>query len=427
MLRGKESFILKGDICYSKNPHQLEFVEQGYVVCLEGKCQGVYSLLPEVFQDLPLEDAGNCLIVPGLTDLHIHGPQYGFRGIGMDLELLDWLNQRTFPQEAKYEKKEYARQAYGIFADSLKESGTTRACIFGTIHVDSPLILMDLMEKTGLITMVGKVNMDRNSPDYLREQSAQESADSTRRWLKMTEGRYRRTSPILTPRFTPSCSDRLMELLGRLQGETGLPLQSHLSENQGEINWVKNLCPWSSCYGEAYDRFGLFGEQGKTIMAHCVYSGQKERELMKERGVFIAHCPQSNTNLSSGIAPAKEYLSMGMNMGLGSDVAGGFSESIFRAMADAVQVSKLRWRLVDNRWKPLTVEEAFYLGTMGGGAFFGKVGSFLKDYEFDALILDDSSIRYPQSLNMRERLERFIYVADHGCIKGKFVAGVRIF
>ncbi|HIX15833.1 MAG TPA: amidohydrolase family protein, partial [Candidatus Hungatella pullicola] len=177
MLRGKESFILKGDICYSKNPHQLEFVEQGYVVCLEGKCQGVYSLLPEVFQDLPLEDAGNCLIVPGLTDLHIHGPQYGFRGIGMDLELLDWLNQRTFPQEAKYEKKEYARQAYGIFADSLKESGTTRACIFGTIHVDSTLILMDLMEKTGLITMVGKVNMDRNSPDYLREQSAQESAD----------------------------------------------------------------------------------------------------------------------------------------------------------------------------------------------------------------------------------------------------------
>ena len=148
---------------------------------------------------------------------------------------------------------------------------------------------------------------------------------------------------------------------------------------------------------------------------------------MKERGVFIAHCPQSNTNLSSGIAPAKEYLSMGMNMGLGSDVAGGFSESIFRAMADAVQVSKLRWRLVDNRWKPLTVEEAFYLGTMGGGAFFGKVGSFLKDYEFDALILDDSSIRYPQSLNMRERLERFIYAADHGCIKGKFVAGVRIF
>lgn len=165
----------------------------------------------------------------------------------------------------------------------------------------------------------------------------------------------------------------------------------------------------------------------KTIMAHCVSSTEEEIELMRERGVYVAHCPESNTNLSSGVAPVRTYLDKGVNVGLGSDVAGGSKESIFYAMAHAVQVSKLRWRLQDTSLKPLTVEEAFYLGTMGGGSFFGKVGSFLEGYEFDALILDDSDIRHPQPLSLKERLERFIYLSDERHIKGKIVAGNRIF
>ncbi len=162
-------------------------------------------------------------------------------------------------------------------------------------------------------------------------------------------------------------------------------------------------------------------------MAHCVSSSEEEIELIKERGVFIAHCPQSNTNLSSGIAPVRTYLDRELNVGLGTDVAGGSGESIFRAMADAIQVSKLRWRLKDESLKPLTVEEAFYLGTLGGGSFFGKVGSFLEGYEFDALILDDSGLPHPQVLNLRERLERFIYLSDDRHLKGKYTGGNRIF
>ena len=152
-----------------------------------------------------------------------------------------------------------------------------------------------------------------------------------------------------------------------------MPVQSHLSENPSEAKWVKELCPWSEFYGDAYDRFGLFGSGGPTLMAHCVYSDDKEIERIKERGVYIAHCPESNMNLSSGIAPVQRFLEGGIHVGLGSDVAAGSTENIFHAMRQAIQASKIRWRLQDSSLKPLTIEEVFYMATKGGGEFFGKV------------------------------------------------------
>lgn len=422
------TFALKGNICFSLDKNKLSVQEQSYLVCQNGVCAGVFKELPESFHGIPVRDSGDALIIPGLSDIHLHAPQYSFRGMGMDLELLDWLNTITFPEEAKYADLDYARKAYSIFAEDLKKSPTTRACIFGTLHVEATELLMDLLEETGLKTFVGKVNMDRNGPAVLQEKSAEESAASTVRWLSDTVGKYQNTRPILTPRFTPSCSDELMKKLAEIQKEYHLPVQSHLSENMGEISWVQELCPETSFYGEAYDQFGLLGGEGcPAVMAHCVHSPQAEIELMKKRGVYIAHCPQSNTNLSSGIAPIREYLDKGLHVGLGTDIAGGHSLSMLRAIADAVQVSKLRWRLVDDRLKALTFEEAFYLATMGGGEFFGKVGSFQKDYAFDAVILDDSFYRHPHPLSVRDRLERLIYLSDDRCIKGKYVSGRELF
>lgn len=304
----------------------------------------------------------------------------------------------------------------------------TRACVFATIHPEATIHLMDLLEESGLCTMVGKVNMDRNSPDTLREVSAAASAKSTKAWLKELRGRYRHTHPILTPRFIPSCTDQLMRELHMIQQLYGLPVQSHLSENQGEIAWVRELCPGARNYGDAYDAFGLFGGPGcPTIMAHCVYSDKEETALMRERNVFVAHCPTSNANLSSGIAPVRKFMQGGLSVGLGSDVAGGTHTSIFRAMADAIQVSKLRWRLVDASMEPLTGNEAFYLGTAGGGAFFGKVGSFISGYEFDALVIDDSRYTPQTQIDLERRLERTIYLSDDRDIQHKFVQGRMLF
>ena len=158
-------------------------------------------------------------------------------------------------------------------------------------------------------------------------------------------------------------------------------------------------------------------------MAHCVLSSPEEIALLKARGVWVAHCPQSNANLSSGIAPTRRYLEQGLNIGLGSDIAGGSSPSIFRAMADAIQVSKLRWRIQEDALPPLTMEEAFWLGTAGGGGFFGRVGSFAEGYEADALVLDDSRLKSPRPLTLSERLERIIYLGEAEDLIAKYVQG----
>lgn len=426
-------FVLKGHICYSKGKNELITRENAYVVCIDGKSKGVFSELPQQYAALPLKDYGDCLIVPGMTDLHIHAPQYAFRGMCMDLELMDWLNRYTFPEEAKYMELEYAERAYAIFVNALKASATTRAVVFATRHRPATELLMKLMEESGIASYVGKVNMDREAAEVLVEESAAVSASETVQWIEAVKEKYTNTKPILTPRFIPCCSDTLMEHLRQIQMAYGLPVQSHLSESPGEIDFVHFLRPDNAFYGEAYNDYDLFGKNEdnqtdvKTVMAHCVWSTDEEIDLMRKNGVFVAHCPASNMNLSSGIAPIRKYLDLGMNIGLGTDVAGGHSDSIFRAITDAIQVSKMYWRYVDQTMKPITFPEAFYMATLGGGAFFGAVGSFAEGYAFDAVVLDDTALVHPQELSVSERLERAVYLGldTHG-IRAKYVNGEKI-
>jgi guanine deaminase len=431
-----DSFVLRGDICYSGSPAALVTLPGGYLVCREGVSQGVFPRVPEEFRSLPVLDYRGMLVVPGLVDLHTHAPQFQFRGLGMDCGLMEWLSVHAFPEEAKYADLRYAEAAYGQFAADLARGPNTRSVVFATVHADAALLLMDLLEETGLVCMAGKVNMDRNAPEGLCERDAEASLAETRRWLAGCAARhYKNTSPVLTPRFAPACSEGLLRGLGALQAELGLPLQSHLSENRGEVAFVRELFPDASCYGDVYRQCGLFGENGRTVMAHCVWSGDEEIALMKAGGVFVAHCPQSNTNLASGIAPVRRYLAENLAVGLGSDVAGGAHMSIFRAMQDAIAVSKLRQYLAgdaegagDKRDdKPLTVEEAFYLGTKGGGAFFGRVGSFEAGYECDALVINDAEFASGvPARSIGERLERAVYLSDDRHIRAKWARGARI-
>lgn len=420
-------FVWKGHIIDSRDRHNLRVRENGYLVCQEGRCAGVFDVLPEQYRNLPLEDFGDRLIIPGMTDLHIHAPQFAFRGLGMDMELLDWLNTHTFPEEAKYRDLDYARRAYGQFTAHLRRSETTRACIFATVHVPATELLMEQLEASGLVTYVGKVNMNRNGPLYLIEPSTFQAVRETRQWLEETAARFTRTKPILTPRFIPSCTDDLLYRLADLRAEFGVPVQSHLSENLGEIAWVRELVPTAKHYGDAYRKFGLLGGDYPCIMAHCVHSDEAELELLRENGVFIAHSPESNMNIASGVAPVNRFLDLEIPTGLATDVAGGSHESMFRAMTHAIQASKLRWRLLDQSVAPLTFDTAFYLATRGGGAFFGQVGAFDPGYELDALVLDDGNLDHPQPLTARERLERLAYLGDERNIHGKAVAGTRLF
>ncbi|WP_394978564.1 amidohydrolase family protein [Candidatus Allofournierella excrementavium] len=420
----ERTFALKGNLIFTPACGRLEVRPGQYLVCEDGLVAGIFETLPERFGDIPVHDHGDRLILPGLVDLHVHASQYAYRGLGMDMELLDWLEENAFPEEARFAEQEYAAAAYRVFTDELTRSATTRACVFATVHRPATLLLMELMEKAGLRGFVGKLNMDSNCPDYLRE-TTDGSLAETRRWLEESAG-FSAVRPVITPRFIPSCSEKLMTGLGELQRQFGAAMQSHLSENLSEIEWVKQLRPWSRFYGEAYSRPGLFGGECPTVMAHCIWSGEEERALMKEQGVFLAHCPQSNMNVSSGIAPVRTWLNEGQKAGLGSDVAGGAHLSIFRAMTDAIQCSKLRWRLVDDSLAALTLPETLYLATKGGGEFFGKVGSFEPGYEFDAIVMDDSALPTTRKCTLAERLERVIWLSD-GLPSAKYVAGRRLF
>lgn len=421
------SFVLKGHICHSLGRNQLVTLENHYLVCVDDHCAGVFSQLPSAYRSLPLTDYGDRLIIPGMSDLHIHAPQFSFRGLGMDMELLDWLNVHTFPEESKYADLAYADLAYGQFVSHLCRSETTRASIFATIHTPATELLMEKMEQSGLVSYVGKLNMNRNCPDYYSEHTTAESVDATRHWLQRTAEKWKHTKPIITPRFTPSCTDDLMQALGEIRAEFDVPVQSHLSENLSEIAWVRELVPDARNYADAYGKFGLLGGDHRCIMAHCVYSDEEEMKMLKENGVFIAHSPESNINVSSGVAPINRYLDYGLQVGLATDVAGGSHESMFKAMTHAIQSSKLRWRLLDQSVKALDFDTAFYLATRGGGAFFGKVGAFDPGYELDAVVLDDSNLDHPQPLTVKQRLERIAYLGDERNIYGKYVAGTRLF
>lgn len=411
-------------------------VKEGYLVVRGGTVEAVCS--GEEFAAMKasgargltgnetIHDYGNRLIIPGMTDLHLHAPQFPFRGLGMDMELLEWLNQYAFPEEMKYADPAYAETAYKTFVEALLKSPTTRACLFATIHKDSAVMLAELLETAGFSAYVGKVNMDREAPDRLRE-TAEQSLEDTREFVEAVRDRCVNCKPILTPRFVPSCSEPLMRGLGKLREEYDLPVQSHLSENLSEVELVKRLNQKAEFYGDAYDMFGLFGGGFPVVMAHCVYSPDAEIGRMKKNGVYVAHCANSNFSLASGIAPVRKYLEYGLNIGLGTDVAGGFSLSMFRAIQDTVAVSRLYWRLQDTGARPVSFREAFYLATMGGGSFFGKVGSFLPGYEADILVLDEEKEPNPLEPDLERRLVQFCYQAGEDAVYAKYIKGKQVY
>lgn len=422
-MNSNHTFVLKGHIIYSATPTELKTHASSYLVCEQGKVVAIYSQLPPEHQDKPLIDYGDRIIIPGLIDLHMHAPQYPFMGSGMDMELIPWLNHYAFVEEAKYADLTYAQEAYTHFVTDLINSPTTRAVMFATLHVPATQCLMTLLEQSGLHAFVGKVNMDRNSPDTLCEDTAG-AIQATHDWLDTCQST--KIKPILTPRFIPSCSEPLLKSLGELAKAMQLPIQSHLSENKDEIAWVQQLHPHASCYGNAYEQYGLLGNYSPTIMAHCVHPTDTELALLATHQVYVAHCPQSNMNLSSGIAPIRKMLDRHIPIGLGTDVAAGASLSLFRAMSDAIQVSKLYRVLVDPSSAPLTVPEVFHMATKGGGSFFGKVGSFEPGYDFDAVVLDDTALLHKRDFTLAERLERLIYLSTPQNIVAKYVSGISI-
>ncbi|MCR5678673.1 MAG: amidohydrolase family protein [Prevotella sp.] len=412
--------VYKAHILYTKEPHKFEMLPNGYIAVADGLVTGLSTDLSELgASDADVIDFGDCLLIPAMNDMHVHAPQVHNQGVAMDLELLPWLQNYTFPEEAKYSDLRYAERMYRRFLHTQWLFGTMRSCVFSTVHTASTRLLMQLYDEAGMGALVGKVAMNRNCPPALVE-SVEETTEGYLQLIADYADPSRLVRPIITPRFVPSCTPELLRACGQLAATYHLPVQSHLSENLSEIAWVKELEPESHSYGDAYNRYGLFG-QTPTIMAHCVWTNGGELELMMRNHIMVAHCPTSNFNIASGMAPIRTFLDEGLRIGLGSDISGGHDLNMFRMMVYAIQVSKMHYQ--QNRSKPfLTLSEVFWIATKSAGSFFGKVGSFEPGYEFDALVIDDS-VLHPSEYSLLHRLERYIYLGDDRQITHRFCRG----
>ena len=415
--------IYKAHILFTKEKNRFEVLENGYVaVDADGRVSGVATDLALLeSDDAEVTDFGDSLLIPAMNDLHVHAPQYRNQGIAMDLELLPWLQNYTFPEEMKFADLAYAERMYRRFVHDLWRFGTMRACVFATIHTDSTRLLMRIFQEAGLGALVGKVAMNRNCPASLSE-PVEKMVQGYEDLLAEFNHPESLVRPIVTPRFVPSCTPEMLRACGELAAKYHLPVQSHLSENKEEIALVETL--ENTWYGAAYNRYGLFG-QTPTVMAHCVWTGGEELELMKHNDVMVAHCPTSNLNVSSGMAPIRQFLDEGLRVGLGSDVSGVHDLNIFRIMVYAIQVSKIYYQQNHDR-SFLTLSEAFWMATKSAGSFFGRVGSFEPGYEFDALVIDDGDLNH-DNYSLLERLERYIYLGDDRQIKHRFCRGKEIF
>lgn len=411
--------IYFADILYSQSPTRLISHKDSYLVVENGIVEGIYPALPEKYKDIPVTDYKGKVIIPAFSDLHVHASQYVERGLGMDCLLRQWLNDYTFPQEAKFADLGWAKDVYDAFVKDMVTHGTFHSSIFATIHRPATDYLFEKMAQKGLYGFVGKVNMDINSPDFLCE--------DTRTSLKETEEFLSshpckgNLQPIITPRFAPTCSPKLMEGLGKLAKKYGAGLQTHVVESKWEAARALEIFGDCSCDSEIYQKSGLL-ENGPSVFAHVIFPSEKDISIMKKYNVAAVHCPDAANNVIAGIMPLDNMLSQGVNITMGSDVGGGHHLRVYKQIAKAVQLSKLKEFYEPQGNKAINFATAFYCATKAGGSVFGKVGSFEKGYTFNALVIDsmeDKNI----SLSPREKAERFCYIGDDRNIAARFIQG----
>ena len=290
-----------------------------------------------------------------------------------------------------------------------------------------------MLQAKGMRGFVGKVCMDTNSPGFYCESSTETSLKETREFIQHLKDTKSSITPVITPRFAPTCTSALMHGLGNISQELGVPIQTHLSENREEISWVRSLFPEFSSYAQVYEKHGLLTD--KTVLAHCVHVTDSELELIKKQGSGISHCPNSNTSLVSGAMPTRKIFDKGIKLGLGTDVAGGYSCSIFNAIRECIGVSKLRYATIDHnddQSTPITLAEAFWMATRGGAELFSlekQIGVLEPGWEFDALLLDTENLDVfvGEDESLEDLFEKAIYTVTHHDIQQIWIKGNKVY
>ncbi|PJE79639.1 Guanine deaminase [invertebrate metagenome] len=394
----------------------LLIIDQGKVVWLGSWEQGRHRLPA----GLRICDYRGKLVVPGLVDTHIHYPQMEIIGAYGE-QLLEWLNTYTFPTEMKYGDKSYAEEMAGLFVRELLKNGTTTAMVFCSVHPESVDALFEACDRKHMRVIAGKVMMDRNAPDELLDTPESSYRDSRRllqKWHK-----HNRLLYAVTPRFAPTSSPEQLEKAMMLREEfPDVYVQTHLSENPREIEWVRSLYPNRDGYLDVYNHYRLTGE--RSVFAHCVHLTDKEWQVMKDTGSSVAFCPTSNMYLGSGLFKYRRAVDDGVRVGMATDVGAGTSFNLFETLNEAYKVVQLQKAR-------LAAIECFYRATLGGAhALYLDhcIGNLDPGKEADFVVLDPvateiQQLRWNNSKTLDEKLFVLMTLGDDRNIYRTYVDG----
>ncbi|MFB5089282.1 guanine deaminase [Psychrobacillus sp. PGGUH221] len=382
-------------------------------------------------------------LLPGFIDLHVHAPQWAQAGTALDIPLYDWLNTYTFPLESKFSDLAFAKNVYDEVVNTLLANGTTTALYFATVHKEASLLLAEICAEKGQRGLVGKVVMDsqEENPDFYRDTDTQTALEDTEEFILAVKELAKSTKqgvyPVVTPRFIPSCTDDALKGLGELAAKYDTYIQSHCSESDWEHEYVQNRFQKNDAF--ALNDFGLLRE--KSVMAHCNFLNDADAELFAETGTAVSHCPVSNAYFANSVIPIAHLHSKGVEIGLGSDISGGFSPSLFdnarqavissRMLEDGVNTSlPADERGVSN--SRITINEAFYFATAGGGESLSlPIGRLEENYAWDVQIIDTllPSARLP-IFNSNEDLidvfQKIMYLVRPENIREVWVQGEKV-
>ena len=394
--------------------HGAVVIEQGHILAA-----GPASVILASYGQAPVTNYGQSLISAGFIDAHMHYPQTAIIA-SWGKRLIDWLNSYTFPEEARFNDPAYAAEIAARTFDLTLAHGTTTTCAFATIHPTSVDAYFTEARKRNLRALTGKVCMDRNAPENLCD-TPQSAYDDSKRLLEKWHGQGR-LGYVITPRFTPTCSPGQLAALGALQAEyPDCLMQTHLSEQHDEIQWVRQLHPGARDYLDTYEAHGLLGPN--SLFGHAVHLTNRERARLHEADAAVIHCPTSNSFIGSGLFDMHGLKPLA-RIGLATDTGGGSSFSMLRTMAAAYEIAQLRGHI-------LHPADLWYLATAGSAAALrlsDKIGTIAAGIEADLTILNLASTpaiaqRAANAESFWESLFPTIMLGDDRAIEAVWVAG----
>ncbi|KAL4863217.1 hypothetical protein BDV12DRAFT_177789 [Aspergillus spectabilis] len=443
--------IFQGAVIHSRDPETLEFLEDATLIITDGHITAFYKSPDQLPSDHAFPPNASVhrlppgeFLIPGFVDTHNHAPQWPMRGLGQGLHILDWLSEVTFPVEARFADPAYATTMYEQTVDDFLRQGITTASYYSSRHIDGTKILADICHKKGQRAFVGKCNMDRNAPDYIREESASASLRETEECIRHIRGLSESAQvedslvkPVVTPRFAISCTPELLQGLGDIvKRDSTLAIQTHFNEAQQEIDTTWELFPqFSGSEADLYESYGLLNS--RSILAHCTIMTDYEKERVGALECGVAHCPIANMTVGGGfmVAPVRDFLRRGIKVGLGTDSGGGWASQMLAVIRQTMIASNAREVLSEGKDKALTIEEAFYLATLGGARVLcleDRIGSFAIGKEFDAVWvttttgLQSAMTPREEGDSLRRVFEKYVMTGDDRNVANVYVRGRRV-